>query len=186
MSRNYKYLEPTGLHYITATTVGWVDIFSRQVYRDILIESLKYCQEYKGLHICAYVIMTNHLHLVAYTDKLPLGEVIGSFKKHTAKQVLREVGEARESRREWLLRLLAFFGKQKGQAHQVWQHDNHPVALWSQKVTGQKVDYIHLNPVRAGFVQSPEHWRYSSAGAYAGLSGPQVLEVEVIDAWGLR
>ena len=145
------------------------------------IDSLKYCQTYKGLHINAYVIMSK----VAHTDTIPLGEVVGSFKKHTAKQILRAIGEVAESRREWLLGLLAYFGRLKGQKNQVWQHDNHPIALWSQEVTGQKIDYIHLNPVRAGLVHSAEQWRYSSAGAYAGLPSPQVLDVEVIDAWGL-
>jgi REP-associated tyrosine transposase len=185
MSRKYKFLEPTGLHYFTATTVGWVDIFSRQTYRDILIKSLKWCQENKGLHICAYVMMTNHLHMVAYTEEVPLSGVIGSFKKFTAQQILTAIGYEPESRREWLLRLLGWFGRQAGQEHQVWQHGNHPVALWSLKVTGQKIDYIHLNPVRAGLVYSPEQWRYSSAGAYAGLPVTPELEVEVLDAWGL-
>ena len=185
MSRKYKFLEPTGLHFITATTVGWIDIFSRKIYRDILIESLKWCQANKGLHINAYVMMSNHIHLVAYTEELPMIEVIASFKKHTAKMILREIEHGVESRKEWMLKLLGWFGRQVGQQHQVWQHGNHPIALWSRKVTGQKVDYIHMNPVRSGHVYSAEQWRYSSAGAYASLDMPQVLEVDVIDAWGL-
>jgi putative transposase len=185
MSRKYKFLEPTGLHYVTCTTAGWVDIFTRQIYRDILIDSLKWCQQHKGLHICAYVIMSNHLHMVAYTDKEPLADVIGAFKRHTAKEILRAIAHQPESRREWLLNLLGWFGRLIGQQHQVWQQDNHPIALWSQKVTGQKIDYLHLNPVRAGYVYSAEQWRYSSAGAYAGLPYAPLLEVEVIDAWGV-
>lgn len=59
----YRILEQQGLNYLTLTIVGWIDIFSRQRYRDIVIESLKYCQEHKGLHINAYVIMSNHVHL---------------------------------------------------------------------------------------------------------------------------
>ncbi|MBI5914726.1 MAG: T9SS type A sorting domain-containing protein [Bacteroidetes bacterium] len=73
MSKKYKFLEATGLHFVTATTVGWVDLFTRKPNRDILVDCLKWCQENKELHICAYVIMTNHLHMVAYTDGIPPG-----------------------------------------------------------------------------------------------------------------
>ena len=185
MSRKYKFLPPTGMHYTTSTIVGWVDIFSRQTYRDILIESLQWCQQNKGLHIHAYVIMTNHIHIVAQTEDIPLADVLGSFKRHSAAKIIEAVEKGPESRKEWLLRLFKWYGQQKGQAHQVWQHENHPIALWSPKVIGQKVDYLHLNPVRAGLVRKASDWRYSSAGQYAGLMLPSVLEVEVIDAWGL-
>ena len=173
------------MHFTTSTTVGWIDFFSRQIYREILIDSLKWCQENKGLHICAYVIMTNHLHMVAYTDKIPLEEVLKSFKKFTAARILEAVNDPSESRSEWIKWLLKWFGSHVRQENQIWQHGNHPIALWSQKVTGQKVSYIHNNPLRAGWVGDPTHWRYSSAGAYAGLNRPELLEVEVIDAWGL-
>ncbi|MBI5915566.1 MAG: hypothetical protein HY842_09330 [Bacteroidetes bacterium] len=183
MSKKYKFLEATGLHYVTATTAGWVDLFTRKANRDILIDCLKWCQENKGLHICAYVIMTNHLHMVAYTDEIPLGKVLQSFKKFTAAKLLEVIEEQPESRREWLVRLLGWFGRQKGQEHQVWQHENHPVALWSPEVVCQKIKYIHENPVRAGFVAEPEHWLYGSSASYAGIGFP-LLEVEILDLWG--
>jgi putative transposase len=64
MSNKYKIIDQHGLNYLTLTIVGWIDIFSRKKYRDIIIESLRYCQENKGLKIYGYVIMTNHIHLM--------------------------------------------------------------------------------------------------------------------------
>ena len=58
----YRIWEQNGLNYITLTVVGWIDIFSRQRYRDIAIDSLRYCQQHKGLHIVGYVII-NALHI---------------------------------------------------------------------------------------------------------------------------
>jgi len=78
MSTGYKIAEKDGLYYLTFQIVGWVDIFTRQVYRDIAIESLKYCQQNKGLCIFAYVIMSNHIHLLAPAKR--------SFKLRLAKQ----------------------------------------------------------------------------------------------------
>jgi REP element-mobilizing transposase RayT len=184
MSKKYKFQEETGLHFITATTVGWVDLFTRQHNRDILIDCLKWCQEHKGLHICAYVIMTNHIHMVAYTDREPLSKVMQSFKKFTAARLLEVVNERPESRKEWLLRLLKWFGNQKGQAHQVWEWENHPISLWTAEVVCQKIRYLHQNPVRAGYVAEPEHWLYSSASTYAGIGVP-LLQVEILDLWGV-
>ncbi len=178
MSTKYKVQNPEGSYFLTLTIVGWIDIFSRQVYRDILLDSLRYCQQHKGLLLYAYVVMTNHVHLIAaVAEGHDLVETIRSLKKHTAKKLLEAIKKEPESRREWLLYLFSYFGKQVKQAHQVWQHDNHPIEVWSEKVILQKINYIHLNPVRANFVTEPEMWIYSSASNY--LYGTGILEVIV-------
>ena len=64
MSRKYKFHNPEGLYFITFATVGWIDVFSRQIYRDLLIENLQYCQMEKGLELFAWCIMSNHVHLI--------------------------------------------------------------------------------------------------------------------------
>ncbi len=168
MSR-YKILDQTRLNYLTLTLVGWIDIFTRQRYRDIVIDSLKYCQENKGLRICGYVIMSNHIHLIVYTEGgNQLSDVLRDFKKFTAVHILKSIEAETESRREWLVYLFRFYAKNTSNTsnHQFWQHDNHLIALWSQKVIWQKLDYIHLNPVRAGIVARPQDYVYSSAGDY--------------------
>ncbi len=100
MSTGYKILEKTGSYYLTFQIVGWVDIFTRKIYRDLTIESLKYCQEFKGLHLYAYVIMPNHIHLLAQSEQEDLSGFIRDFKNHRSREFLNSVEDKKESRRE--------------------------------------------------------------------------------------
>ncbi len=180
----YRIYDQQGLNYLTLTTVGWVDVFTRQCYRDILIDSLKHCQEHKGLEICGYVIMSNHIHLIAWTQENNLSDALRDFKKFTSKAIIKAVQEETESRREWMLELFRYFGKRNSdnREYQVWQQDNHPVALWSLPVIWQKLNYIHMNPVRAGWVIQPDHWLYSSSSNYS--EGKGLLEISMIEPIG--
>jgi len=172
MSVQYKIRDQHGLNYLTCPIVGWVDLFTRQVYQDIVLDSWRYCQQHKGFQIHAYTFMPNHLHLIA-SCRAPyrLEDVMRDWKAHTARQILLYLQDKSqpESRREWLLYLFSYFARDKKdkQTYQIWQHDNHPIELYSEHVISQKLDYIHWNAVRAGFVEKPEDWRYSSAAFYA-------------------
>ena len=172
MSTKYKIRHQHGLNFLTCAITGWVDLFSRQVYRDIVLESWRYCQTHKGFQVHAYTFMSNHLHLIASCrPPFRLEDVMRDWKAHTAREILLYLHNTdnTESRREWLLYLFSYFalGKKHKQTYQVWQHDNHPIELYSEDVVSQKLDYIHLNAVRAGFVDKPEDWKYSSAPFYA-------------------
>ncbi|MCW2462592.1 REP element-mobilizing transposase RayT [Elizabethkingia anophelis] len=68
MSSKYKATEITQTYFITMTTVGWIDIFTRLNQKYIIINALKYCQENKGLTIFAYCLMHSHLHLLCRAD----------------------------------------------------------------------------------------------------------------------
>jgi putative transposase len=156
---------------VPCSVTGWMDLFARQVYRDMVLDSWRYCQAHKGFQVHAYTIMSNHLHLIA-SCKPPfrLEEVMRDWKAFTARQVITYLQDKTkpESRRELLLQLFGHFaaGRKEKQNYQVWQHDNHPIELYSEHVVSQKLDYIHLNAVRAGYVDRPEDWRYSSAPFY--------------------
>ena len=102
MSTGYKLSDKEGVYYLTFQIVGWVDIFTRKVYRDIVIESLKYCQTNKGLNLFAYVIMSNHIHLMAQSQLGDLSGFIRDFKNYTAKQFLEVVNSDIESRKDWM------------------------------------------------------------------------------------
>ena len=180
MSSRYKIHDPHGLYFLTLTLVGWVDIFSRACYRDIVLDSLSHYQAHRGLRLHAYVFMTNHVHLIASSAAgSELGPLIQNIKKFTAKKILEAIDTEAESRRDWLKPLLKDFGSKIGQAHQVWRHENHPIELYSLWVIRQKLEYIHQNPVKAGWVVDPTAWQYSSALDYAGGKGP--LQVELLD-----
>jgi putative transposase len=180
---SYRIGDQNALHYITITTVEWVDIFTRSIYKDIIINSLFFCREKKGLELFAYVIMTNHIHLIARAKAgFELSDILRDFKRHTAKYILKEIKEnPLESRREWILDILQKAGKQnlKNKTYQVWRQDNHPIELYKPETVQQKLDYIHMNPVRSGIVANPEDYLYSSARNYAEMDN--VMEIDKID-----
>ena len=92
MSRKYKIKNREATYFLTMTVVGWIDIFTRQKYRDVLIENLKYCQKNKGLIIYAYVIMSNHVHMIAEAKEgFYLGDIIRDLKKYTAVKILEDL-----------------------------------------------------------------------------------------------
>jgi len=163
------------MYFLTFQVVGWVDLFTRKAYRDIIIDSLKYCQQNKGLSLFAYVIMSNHLHVLAQSETGNLSSIIRDFKNHTAKKFLEILNSEEESRRNWLKMVFEYHALNKNQTFQIWTHENHAEHIYSQKFIEQKVDYIHYNPVRAGIVEKPEDYIYTSARNYAELD--YVLDV---------
>ncbi len=76
-------------YFITFTIVGWIDVFTRRDYCDIVIKNLKYCQEHKGMELYAYVIMPSHIHLIARNKDGKLNEIIRDFKSVTAKEIIK-------------------------------------------------------------------------------------------------
>ncbi len=153
-------------YFITFTIVGWVDVFTRRDYCDIIIRNLKYCQQQKGMELYAYVIMSSHIHIVARHKEGKLNEGIRDFKSVTAKEIIKEIlGSGFESRKDWILSMFKeYASKQKqNKEYMFWQKTNHPIELFSPKVMNQKIDYIHNNPVETGYVSAPENYVYSSA-----------------------
>ncbi|MEP7196680.1 MAG: transposase [Saprospiraceae bacterium] len=179
----HKIINQNALHFITLTVVGWIDVFERQEYKELLIESLKHCQKEKGLVVCAFVIMSNHIHLIVYTKVgFSLSDIIRDFKKYTAKSLIELIlNNEKESRKDWLLHLFKFFSKfnKNNRTYQFWQQDNYPIELESPTWINQKLAYIHLNPVRSGLVYNAEDYLFSSAGTYVGREGK--LQIEIIE-----
>ena len=175
MSRNYKFHNPDGLYFVSFAVVGWLDVFTRNEYKDILVENLAYCQKNKGMEIIAWCIMTNHMHLVfrSIDDQHP-SLILGDFKRFTSKAIVAAIQEnPKESRKELLLNQFQLAASKSSNVigHQFWRHDNKPIELWSNKVIQEKVNYVHQNPVEAGLVYKPWEYIYSSAIDYAGGRG---------------
>ncbi|WP_394354333.1 REP-associated tyrosine transposase [Flavobacterium pokkalii] len=175
ISRNYKFHNPEGLYFISFAVVGWLDVFTRNEYKDLFLESLEFCQKNKGLEIHAWCIMTNHVHLVFRSINGQNPELlIGDLKRFTSQSIVKSIREnPRESRKEFLL---DFFKKEADKSsnvkhYQFWRHDNKPIELWSNKVIQQKIDYVHNNPVEAGLVYKAQDYVYSSAVDYSGETG---------------
>ena len=182
VSTGYQIKDQSALYFLTFQVVQWADIFTRKIYRDIIIDSFKYCSNQKGLEIYAYVIMSNHVHLLARSTKEDLSGTIRDFKRHTSNRILEAVQTSEESRRDWLLLIFRYAARKhsRNEKFQVWTHENHAEEIFSNKFIEQKIEYIHNNPVRAGFVENPEDYLYSSARCYVGLDAVFETELAVL------
>lgn len=169
MSSKYKVGEDAIPHFVTFSVVGWIDVFSREQYKELFLESLKYCQEKKGMVLHAWVIMTNHVHLIISSISNKLEHVVRDLKKFTSKQIIKTIQENNaESRKEWMLNIFSYTGKNNNnnKEFQFWKQDYHPIELDTPEKMKQRLDYLHENPVRGGLVWEPWHYKYSSAIDY--------------------
>ena len=165
------------LYFVTFTVIDWIDIFIRDEYRNIIIESIKYCQLNKALEVYAYCIMTSHIHMIIGTSNktIPMNGIIRDMKSYTSRKIresMENSSSVGESRREWILKMMYRAGKYNcnNNDFQLWQQYSHPIELNTNELIDQKLDYIHLNPVDAGFVDHPEAWLHSSARDYSGIA----------------
>ncbi|WP_452601293.1 REP-associated tyrosine transposase [Pontimicrobium sp. MEBiC06410] len=185
MSRNYKFHNKSGLYFVSFATVNWIDVFTRQVYFNVLVDSINYCRKEKGMELYCYCFMPSHIHLIFRSSNNQPSELLRDFKRYTSKKVMKTIeNNPQESRREWLLWMFERAGKKNTTTtkHQFWQHHNKPIELWSEQVIKQKIDYIHNNPVEAGFVVNAIDWKYSSARNFQDDN--TVLEIDNVGFFG--
>jgi len=176
----YIITDQNQTYFITCTLVGWIDLFTRPEYKNIIVDSLNYCIHNKGLVLNAWVLMTNHLHFIGRCNEPhKMSDFLRDFKKFTSKQLTAAIVEIPESRRDWLLDKFSFEARRTSRAenYKIWQDNNHPIDL--QEIDpDQKLNYIHENPVKAGIVEFPEQYLYSSARDYTGIKG--LVDIEII------
>ncbi|MGF2411403.1 REP-associated tyrosine transposase [Ferruginibacter sp.] len=169
MSSKYKTGEDAIPHFITFTVVGWIDVFSRECYKELLVKSLQYCIENKGLQLHAWVIMTNHVHLIVSSNTNKIADIVRDIKKYSSKQIIKAIQDnPAESRKEWMLNIFGFVGQNNNnnKEFQFWKQDYHPIELNTHEKLQQRLNYLHENPVRSGLVWEPWQYKYSSATDY--------------------
>ncbi len=174
----YRFGDPAAPHFVTLTILQWLPLFAQPEHMEMLLGALRHHQRESGLVLYGYVIMENHCHLLAQAPELP--KVLASFKSYTAKQIVNRLA-ARGSPVLDLLDLLDLLALHKARhktdrPHQVWQEGAHPEIIEGDAMMCVKLEYIHNNPVKRGYVDEAMHWRYSSARDYAGQPG--LLQVE--------
>jgi putative transposase len=176
----YKIRDQGATHFLTFSIVGWIDIFSRQRYRDIITESFLFCRTYKGLKIGAWVIMSNHIHTIWTATNNNLSDIVRDFKTFTSKAITSSIETEPESRRDWLLHMFRFHANRTNanESFKVWTGNNHPEEIQNDQFLNSKLNYIHNNPVRAGIVTEPSHYLYSSALNYEGKKG--VIDIDFL------
>ena len=111
MAFEYVIKDQGGVHYVTFTVHQWVDVFTRDSYREEIITNLRYCQNHKGLEIFTWVIMSNHCHMILRAKEENLSDIIRDFRKFTAKKLFNMLEtNPYESRKSWILKLLSLDG----------------------------------------------------------------------------
>ena len=174
MSRKYKFHDNDKLYFISFATVHWIDVFTREEYSQIVLDSLKFCQEKKGLEMYGWCIMPSHVHMIIGSNKNKLEDIVRDMKSFTSTALKKSIKEnVQESRKEWMIWMMERAGKKNGNNNdwQFWQQHNKPLEIKDQEMFDKMLEYIHLNPVMAGFVIKPEDWKYSSARDFSRMKG---------------
>ena len=183
MGRKYAIRDQSQFYFVTFTAVYWLDIFIREEYKSIFLESVKYCQKEKGLIVGAWCIMTSHVHMAIGTKgENKLEDIIRDLKSYTSRHIRKFIENSpHESRKEWLLWMMKRAGEKRSnnKDFQFWQQHNHPLELSTNDILQQRIDYIHENPVKAGFVEDAGDWLYSSARDYEGKKG--LIDIYFLD-----
>jgi REP element-mobilizing transposase RayT len=172
MSRKYKAYSIENPFFITLTVIDWVDLFTKREYKDIICSTLNFLVDNRKVQIIGYVIMSNHIHVIIYSHEFPLYSLIKSFKRHTHHEFLKVIDSFKESRKHWLLPKFKFAAKGISSDYKIWQEGYHAIELYNETILEQKLEYIYQNPVRAGWVESPEEYFYSSARSDAHKYDP--------------
>jgi REP element-mobilizing transposase RayT len=164
----YRIIEDKQPYFLTCTIINWIPIFTNPEAVKIVLDSLMFLQKQNRLILYGFVILENHLHLIASADDLAKG--IGDFKSFTARKIIDYLKSKQSSA---LLKQLEYYKlpHKTDRQYQLWQEGSHPQLIQGEQMLRQKMEYIHNNPVRRGYVDDPVHWRYSSARNYAEKEG---------------
>jgi REP element-mobilizing transposase RayT len=169
MTNSYRvFTDKHYAYFVTWTVVDWLPLVAEPAYRQIALNSLSYLRTNKHTELNAFVIMSSHLHAILWPeDGVNLSDVTRDFKRFTSREISKEA--ERQGAKEFLSAFSNARKENRAQdisTYQVWQEGSHPEAIFTEKFARQKLDYIHLNPVRAGLVKSADEWLFSSARAY--------------------
>jgi len=176
--QRFRIAEQGYPYFVTISIVKWLPVFVSSAPCDIIIESLRFCREHKGLRVHAYIIMPTHLHLIVSAEG-DLSAILRDFKKHTSKKIVEHFAEIKNPP---FINVFGYCGRDNRPPteHKVWQDGSHPEMIKTQGFLQQKVDYIHVNPQRKGLVVDPLAWTYSSLRVFEGC-GDGPLEVDRLE-----
>ena len=151
------------IYFTTATIYRWLPLLQEDKYKDILISSLKFLTDHNRLYVFAYVIMSNHLHII-WSEKTSSTKesAKASFFKYTSRQFLNKLkGEEPGFLQKFLV-------NKKDRMHQFWKRNSLDIEIFSEKIFEQKMNYIHNNPLQSQWqlVDDAVDYSYSSAKFY--------------------
>lgn len=174
----YKSNEPNTFHYVTLVTYDRVPVFRSEMACEIFIDVLRETREKYPYKLVGYVLMPDHVHAIINNRSGTISDWLRRVRGNSARKILTWL---RENQHLMSLKKLSLAPPQKRQhTHAVWQKDPSVIDLWSPKFVRQKLNYLHLNPVRAGLCEHPADWKWSS---YRGYLPHEASDVPIEIDW---
>jgi putative transposase len=169
MTNSYRvFTDKHYAYFVTWTVVNWLPLFAEAAYRQIILDSLNYLRTNKHTQLNAFVVMPTHVRAILWPDDgVNLSDATRDFKRFTSREISKEA--KRQASHQYIIVFKNSRSANRAQdvsQYQVWQEGSHSEAIFTEKFARQKIDYIHLNPVRAGLVNAAEEWPWSSTRAY--------------------
>jgi putative transposase len=175
----FKSSEPNTFHYITAVTFQRVPIFLNDIACGLFIETLAEIRSIHPLKLVGYVIMPDHVHLIINPKIAEISVILRKVKGKSARKILDWLIENGHDKSLNKLRLDV-----KHREYAVWQKDSSSIDLFSPRFLRQKLNYIHMNPVRADLCEAPQDWRWSSYSAYFPKAAIEVpIQIDINPFW---
>ena len=168
---------PDYLYFVTTTAEKHIHIFKRESIIRIMLDSLHFLRTSKRMVLFVFVIMPNHIHLIGrFSKEHTLSDVMRDFKRHTARQIIRQLMAEEKTEK---LGLLQSLNQDNRQEYKVWEDGYDARDVFSQDFLSQKMEYIHFNPCRPkwNLAGTPEEYPWSSARYYV-LDKPSVIPVD--------
>jgi len=164
--RGRTNLKDESFFFVTTTVVDFQKIFNDKKCCDALISNIKYYQKKYNFEILAYVIMPSHFHCIVQVDKKngTISDIMRDIKKYSAWDIMEII---KDMKREDLIKIFENNAiEYNDRKRKFWMKRFDDQVIRTQKMFYTKLNYIHNNPVKAGLVNCPEEYRYSSARNY--------------------
>ncbi|MEI8381406.1 MAG: hypothetical protein WCJ09_14860 [Planctomycetota bacterium] len=161
----YRFYNDCAVYFVTFSIVDWLPFFVSEAAFQIVVDSFNFCHDTKSMRVNSYVIMPTHLHAICFDCEWRserLEETLTDFRKFTGRRLADYCKDHLPDCFTQVLKAAAPEDRER----RVWQPTRHPVALTSECMWRQKLDYMHDNPRRKGLVRRASDWRYSSAAFY--------------------
>jgi REP element-mobilizing transposase RayT len=152
--------------YITTNVYSRLRIFTSPSFVIPIWDSLNFYRYQFKCKLPGYLIMPDHLHLLIYPDGdvSIVSDFLRDFKRFTSGRIAHQV--ELEGKKDWIDRFQISGEETKRAEKKIWQDSFWEQSIYSEKFMRQKLNYIHMNPVRAGLVDEPGKYPYSSYRNY--------------------
>jgi REP element-mobilizing transposase RayT len=178
MTNRRPDFNPDHLYFITTKAVDYVHLFRRDLAKRLLVDTLDCMQLREQLTLFAFVIMPNHLHLIAQCPpEKPVKDLVRDYKKYVADRLIRQYQV--EKNQKVLNFLSSKVTRPDKQKYKVWEDGYNAKNVFSPEFLRQKLEYLHYNPCQPqwSLVKNPADYIWSSARFYY-TDQPSIIPVE--------